>query len=200
VCESAGENLADIDGQSDCLMCGPSAGGLNWKNTQRVLEHMGAHILYDGKLNASEERCGLCLRPAPMCRIYIKKGRGAQGRYSVDQKKSNCPNLVRFNYMNAATSSESSPCSNVPVVCPICPIGDPAVWSYSLHAHFRERHRLTSAANFPSNVKLSQSEKDGMQRIWKARFNRPKSYHSKKKRQNRPLAISQAHRSRLSIM
>lgn len=124
-------NTADIDGQADCTMCGPTA-ALNWRNTPRILEHMGAHILYDTKLNASEERCGLCLRPAPMCQIYIKKGRGTQGRCSVDQKKSKCPNFVRFNYRNAETSSESSPCSNVPVICPLCPTGSPAVWTYSL--------------------------------------------------------------------
>lgn len=179
-------------------MCGPSA-ELNWKNMQRILEHMGAHILHDAKLNASEERCGLCLKPAPMCQVYIKKGRGAQARYSVDQKKSNCPNLVRFNYMNAATSTENSPCSNVPVVCPLCPAGSPAVWTYSLHAHFRERHRLTSQAHFPTRIQLSQSEKDGMYRIWKARLKQPKSYRSKKKPRNAPLTISQAHRSRLFI-
>ncbi|KAH9055083.1 hypothetical protein EDB83DRAFT_2225333 [Lactarius deliciosus] len=38
----------------------------NQKNTQHVLEHMGAHILHDAKLNASKERCGLCLCPAPI--------------------------------------------------------------------------------------------------------------------------------------
>jgi hypothetical protein len=161
---------------------------------------MGAHILFDAKLNTSEERCGLCLKPAPMCQIYIKKGRGAQGRVSVDQKKSNCPNLVRFNYMNAATSSESSPCTNIPVVCPLCPTGSPAVWTYSLHAHFRERHRLTSVAHFPTRIQLPQSEKDGMQHVWKACFKHHKSYYSKKRWRNRPLAISQAHRSRLSIV
>ena len=87
VCEVADEmNATNIDGQANCLMCGSSI-SLNWNNMQRVLEHMGAHILHDLKLNASEEQCGLCLRPAPMCQIYVKKGRGAKGRYSVDQKK-----------------------------------------------------------------------------------------------------------------
>jgi hypothetical protein len=200
VCESAGEmNSIVVDGQANCLMCGPAA-RLDWKNTQRVLEHMGAHILYDAKLNSSEERCGLCLKPAPMCHIYLKKGRGSQAKYSMDQKKSNCPNLVRFNYTNTATSSESSPCSNIPIVCPLCSTGSPAVWMYSLHAHFRERHRLTSVAHYPSRILLSQFEKDGMNCVWKACFKQHKSYHSKKKPRNPPLLISQAHRLKLSIM
>ena len=135
-----------------------------------------------------------------MCQIYVKKGHGVKGRYSVDQKKSNCPNMVRFNYGNAATSSEASPCSNVPVTCPLCPTGSPSVWTYSLHTHFRECHRLTSIAHFPSRIHLSQSEKDSMQCIWKACLKQHKTYRSKNKLRNKPLAISQAHRSRLSFM
>ncbi|KAH9004151.1 hypothetical protein EDB86DRAFT_3208354 [Lactarius hatsudake] len=102
-----------------------------------ALEHMGAHILHDAKLNASEERCGLCLRPASMCNIYLTKGRGVNG---------------------------------------------------------------SSIAHFPKDgrVELSQSEKDGMKRVWGARFNQRKSYFSKKGRKT-PLAISEAHRSRLPI-
>lgn len=38
-----------------------------------------------------------------------------------------------------------------------------------------------------------------MQCVWKTQFKQPKSYHSKKKKKNVPLVISQAHRSRLPI-
>jgi hypothetical protein len=70
VCEVASETEnTQIDGHADCSRCGPAA-KIDWENTQRVLEHMGAHILYDAKLNCTEERCGLCLRPATMCPIY----------------------------------------------------------------------------------------------------------------------------------
>ncbi|KAI0296797.1 hypothetical protein BC826DRAFT_1090964 [Russula brevipes] len=177
-------------------MCGPTV-KLDWKHTQCVLEHMGAHLLFDRKLNTSEERCGLCLQTASMCQVYLKKGRGSAGNVSVDRDKSTCPNLVRFNYKNAATSSEVSPCSNVPINCPLCPLHSPAVWTYSLRAHFQGRHRLTSTAHFPIQVELSQSEKDGMRRVWKARFKQRKSYH--KKHCNSPLAISEAHRSKLPV-
>ncbi|KAH9074231.1 hypothetical protein EDB83DRAFT_2312565 [Lactarius deliciosus] len=197
VCEASDETT-DFDGQAGCSRCGSK---LDWKNTQRVLEHMGAHILYDTRLNASEERCGLCLRPASLCRIYLKKGRGTGGKCTVDQSKSKCPNLVRFNYKNAARSSERSPCSNAPINCKLCEPGSPAVWTYSLHSHFRERHRLTPT-HFPEHIELSQSEKDGMRRVWNARFNQRGSYHTKKRRnlgQNPPLSISEAHRSRLLV-
>lgn len=86
VCKVAGEtNVTDVNGQANCSMCGSSV-TLNWNNMQHILEHMGTHILHELKLNASEERFGLCLRPAPMCQIYVKNGCGVKGRYSVDQK------------------------------------------------------------------------------------------------------------------
>jgi hypothetical protein len=174
---------------------------LDWKNTQRILEHMGAHILYDATVNASEERCGLCLRPAPMCQVYLMKGRGTAGKCSVARSKSKCPNLVRFNYKNAAQSSERSPCSNVPVDCTLCPAGSPAVWTYSLHSHYRERHRLISAKKFPTHVELSQSEKDGMKCVWNSHFNRRGSYRTMRCQlgNNPRLSISEAHRSRLLV-
>ena len=199
MCEVESEtDTAKIDGHADCSRCGPAA-KLEWENTQRVLEHMGAHVLYDPKLNRTEERCGLCLRPAAMCPIFVTKGRGAAGRHTVDFTKSTCPNLVRFNYKNASESSENSPCSNVPAICSLCPLGSPAVWTYNFEAHFRGHHRLTSRTYFPISVEQSQSEKDGMRRVWKARFNKRKSYNSKNKRRARPLAISEAHRSGLSM-
>jgi hypothetical protein len=160
---------------------------------------MGAHILHDPELNCTEERCGLCLRPAAMCPIYVTKGRGAQGRCTVDFTKSHCPNLVRFNYKNAAESTEKSPCSNVPTICPLCPPRSPAVWKYSLEAHFRECHRLTSPSHFPCPVGQSQSEKYGMKKVWQGRFKKRKSYYSKSKRLAPRLAVSEAHRSGLPI-
>jgi hypothetical protein len=34
---------------------------------------MGAHIQHNTLLNSSEEWCGLCLHPAPMCQLYLQK-------------------------------------------------------------------------------------------------------------------------------
>jgi hypothetical protein len=53
---------------------------------------MGAHILHDATIDG--EACGLCLRPSPMCRLVLKKGRGADAGYSLDLKKSTCANLM----------------------------------------------------------------------------------------------------------
>jgi hypothetical protein len=101
--------------------CGPRT-SLIRTNAQRirVIEHMAAHILYDPTIRFHpQEHCGLCLRPSPMCAIYLKKGRGGSRGYKVDMKHSKCVNLIRFKYAITATSLESSPSTNV--MCPICP-------------------------------------------------------------------------------
>lgn len=199
MCEAASDaNTTKINDHADCSRCGQAA-KLDWENTQQILEHMGAHILYDPKLNRTEERCGLCLRPAAMCPIFVTKACSVQGRTTVDFTKSTCPNLVRFSYKSASESTETSPCSNVPITCLLCPVGSPAVWSYNLEAHFRGRHRLTSCTHFPIPTEQSKSEKDGMKCIWQACFKNCMSYYSKKKQHALPLAISDAHRSGLPI-
>ena len=201
MCEASDEESTDFDSHADCPRCGPSV-KLDWKNTPHVLEHMGAYILYDTTLNSTEERCGFCLRPAPMCQIYVMKGHGTGGKSTVNRSKSKCPNLVRFNYKNAAQSSERSPCSNVPVNCTLCPENSPAVWTYSLQSHYQEHHRQESVADFPTHQELSRSEKDGMERVWATRFNQRGSYQTKKRRRlgnNPPLSISEAHRSRFLV-
>ena len=176
---------------SICSKCGPRT-SLDRSNAQRILEHMAAHILYDPAVrNPSQELCGLCLRPAPMCTIYLKKGRGASRGYSVNMKDSSCMNLIRFKYATAATSSENSPCSNVPVICPLCPQRAPAVWSYSLDAHFRDRHKLVPAY-FPIKIQLSASETEGMKTIWDHKYQLRKKRNLKGKK-NLPLDISASH-------
>ncbi|KAF8230494.1 hypothetical protein L208DRAFT_1281631, partial [Tricholoma matsutake] len=49
----------DIYETSDCSLCGPRA-QVNQSNGQCILEHMGAHILFDGTIDSnSQELCGL---------------------------------------------------------------------------------------------------------------------------------------------
>ena len=188
MCSTSNEDDLDLDSQADCSRCGVSM-KLDWKNTQCVLEHMGAHILHDITLSASEEHCGLCLQPALMCQIYLMKG-----RHSMDWLKSRCPNLVCFNYRNTSESSKWSPCSNVPIDCSICPPVSPAVWTYSFHSHYWECHWIVSALNFLTCVELSQSEKNGIKQVWDSHVKQQGSYHKWHKCvDNPPLVISEAH-------
>jgi len=112
VCETD-EVLGDIRGEKslECPRCSPTqAVILDLTQGQRVLEHIGAHILYDpGAIHAKDTLCGLCLRPSPLCQFFLTKGKGTNG------------NRV------AAESTASSPCSNVPIQCPICAKSEPAI-------------------------------------------------------------------------
>ena len=101
VCEEDELNGPISNESSDCLLCGPKA-QLNRSNGQRVLEHMGAHILFDNNVGRSQERCGLCLHPSPMCQLIVKKGRGVNASPRLDIEDSTCINLIRFNYATAA--------------------------------------------------------------------------------------------------
>ena len=81
---------------------------------------MGAHILHDESM-ASQEVCEICLRPLPMCQIFLKKGRSESRGFSVNKEGSSCINLVRFRYSSGAVQCKANlPCSNVPVICPLC--------------------------------------------------------------------------------
>ena len=175
-----------------CTKCGPRT-SLDRTNAQRIIEHMAAHILHDPAIRSHpQEHCGLCLRPSPMCAIYLKKGCGGSRGYNVDMKHSKCVNLIRFKYAIAATSSENSPCTNVPIMCPICPPKSPAVWTYSLDAHFRDSHNL-SRDQFPIKHHLSRSETEGIQIVWENRHQLRKKRNIRGKKVI-PLVISNAHR------
>ena len=185
-----------IDGENaDCLFCGPKV-QLNRSSGQRVLEHMGGHYLFDNSIDRSLERCGLCFRPSPMCQIIVKRGRGANAIPRIDADNSTCINLVRFNYATAARSSDGSPCSNHPINCPLCPVKSPAIWTYYLHAHFHERHKLTMPAQFPMTFEISKSEENGMRQLWDQRFVTRKP---RKRNKKAALVLSEAHSSRLAL-
>lgn len=158
---------------------------------------MGAHILYDLTLSRTQELCGLCLRPSPICIIKLKKGRGATSSPSIDVKTSTCLNLLKFSYAPASRSTEKSPCSNVPIICPLCSPQDPAVWKYNLTLHFREKHKLGSQ-HFPLDVNLLEDEKEGMRKKWDNRFVVRKPRRSTQPKQT-AMMISQAHSSRLAL-
>lgn len=113
---------------------------LDVSQSQRVIEHMASHILRDANVKEIDEPCGLCLRPYPLCKYYLKKSKGAEGGLTIDRKRSECKYSIKFYYHTAAKVSSTSPCSNVPVPCPLCPKSAPAVWKYNLKAHFVRKH------------------------------------------------------------
>lgn len=163
---------------------------------QHILEHIGAHILHDPTVDRSSEPCGLCLRPAPLCKIVLKKVKRGASKFAIDMQASNCPNLVKFSITIAAKCSESSPCTNHPMHCPYCSRSSPAVWSYTFQQHLRRVHQKAPISGHKSVWAMSKLEKDGMRRVWELRLKQPK-VHSRMQRM--PLVISETHLSRLVL-
>jgi hypothetical protein len=126
LCESdhGDQQLCDLD---TCPKCRPA---YEWDRTQgqHILKHVGTHILFDSTVSHLSETCGFCLQSGSTCVFYLYKGKGSGSGPQVDLIRSRCPNLIKLSYQSASTSTDSAPCSNVPIPCPLCPTKDPAIW------------------------------------------------------------------------
>lgn len=122
---------------AECAQCVPSV-KLDLSQGQRVLEHIGAHILFDAKIDRAAEPCGLCLRPPHQCKWFVVKGRGSKANMRVDNERS---------------------CSNVPLRCPLCSRAEPAVWRYNLHQHIIAVHPTSSPADYSDLWTISDTER-----------------------------------------
>ncbi|KAF4612577.1 hypothetical protein D9613_012728 [Agrocybe pediades] len=183
-------------GTTECGRCRPNV-TLDLSQGQRVLEHMGAHILFDQTLlGSSMALCGQCLRPSSMCQFYLKKGKGAQASMTINHEISKaCPVKIKYQYRVASESTRSSPCSNVPIQCPLCPKSNPAVWRYSMKIHFQEKHPQQAPFDKYSDMwELTNFEKTEMKKIWAQRSNAPVK---RTKKARVALVISETHRARI---
>jgi len=183
----------------DCPRCSPTI-TLDLSQGQRVLEHIGSHILYDSAIIQSiEPLCSLCLRPSQLCQFYLAKGKGANGNLKIDQKTSKgCLVKMNYSYGIAAESTASSPCSNVPIHCLICPKTDPAIWKYFMRVHFEEKHRTFDLTRYERLWKLSNFERSEMKKIW-VRRGKVMTKRTKKSKIP-PLIISESHRAQIPGM
>src|SRR6267154_4764660 len=163
---------------------------------QQVIEHIGAHILYDNLVDSSSEPCRLCLRPVPLCKIILKIAKGRMGNVAINMKLSSCPNLIKFSIANAAACYKTSPCTNHPLKCPYCPKLNPVVWSYNFHHHLLRFHPSIGLGEHKSLWTPLKLEKDGMKRIWQ-------QWHKQSKphlRAQRPaLIILETHRTHIIL-
>lgn len=160
---------------------------------------MAAHIHYDPAVQKSKEPCGLCLQ-YDQCTIYLMKGKGANASPMIDKKSSKCTGLIDFNYTTAATSTAASPCSNVPLKCPLCPSSSAAVWRYNLCIHIQSSHPYTDLRDHKPLWKITNTEKRLLKEVWDTRLEAKKTRtRTSKNTQGAPLIISEAHSSRLTL-
>lgn len=164
---------------------------------QRVLEHFGTHILFDPKVDAASDPCGLCLRPT-QCLFYLKNGRGAQNGQQIDYKKSQCPGMLWLTYSIAEKSTTASPCSNVPIKCPWCIDAAPGVWRYNMEDHIRAKHPYVSLVDYAPLWKIGNTERKAMKLKWDER-NKVKKTRNSKSKAKIPLEVSAAHSSHLTL-
>ncbi|KAF6747646.1 hypothetical protein DFP72DRAFT_821447 [Ephemerocybe angulata] len=167
-------------------------------NAQRILEHVGAHILFDPTINRLDNPCGLCLLPPVSCKYFVTRGKGSKATYHVDTKQTTgCARKVNFQYRTAETSTNNSPCSNVPIPCPLCP-GEPSIWRYNLQSHFVTIHSTEAAAQFRELWDIAEDEMRAMRFVWDGR--QPKGpKRTTKKKKGPALIASKAHSSSVAL-
>ncbi|KAH9068269.1 hypothetical protein EDB83DRAFT_2222807, partial [Lactarius deliciosus] len=182
--------------QSDCCpMCRPAT---PWdiSKTHKILEHVASHLLFDSTLDTTQELCGLCMRPSPQCAFYLRKGKGTGSAPQIDERVTRCPNFTgKLSYLSAATERTNSPCTNVPIICRLCPLTSAAVWKYNMKTHRARFHPSTTGGEFPRAYVVSESKKAALKVLWETRF-----MISRRRRKHNvttmPLAISEVHSSR----
>ena len=166
------------------------------KASHQVLEHNAAHILYDTHCKKFDKLCSLCLCPAPACIFFIKK---SQSSDQVDHQRTTCTNPLKFSYSLAESSASSSPCSNVPICCPICIKMSPAApahWNYNLGYHIKACHPEEPPSHYKHLWAISKAKTLQLKMIW---IECHKKKHSQKSQKGGlpPLVISKAHSSHL---
>ncbi|KAJ7200082.1 hypothetical protein B0H12DRAFT_1289370 [Mycena haematopus] len=198
------DRLGSDNDPTICSKCSPAVQFDS--NGQRILEHMGGHILFDPAFDSHvQQPCGACLRPSPLCSLYFKPRRGTTAQRQVDWARSTCGNPFSFNMAYAAVSKDAdSPCSNVPVQCSLCEDRAPLVWTYNLAAHWRYSHNRAvgpftylTANKDHSDYTISNNELKWMKIKWGARFTKSKSTKQKSKRP--ALTISAEHTSAMAL-
>ena len=178
----------------ECPRC-PQTVHLDRSNGQCVLAHIRSHVLHNVAIDRTLEPCGLCLHPTTLCTIYLRRWSARNRHWTVRYGGTvPCPNVTNFSYATAMISSESSPCSNVPVICPYCPDESPAIWRYNMRSHLKDRHRTVNAYKNKELWVLTKDEETAMATVWKNRYKQPKK-HGKGKHKL-PLKLSEVHSSR----
>jgi hypothetical protein len=86
--------------------------------------------------------CGFCGLDGCLTQLLEKKG----GGFTIT---SNCPyHYVQMQYRVAVQFSKSSPCTNVPIQCPICPTlvskAPQTIWKYNALFHLTSEHATDS--------------------------------------------------------
>lgn len=126
---------------------------------------MAIHQLFDLQVNRDDIPCGLCLSTGSKCAIRLTKGKGRNGATRIDLKKSRCPNLLRIMFATASKFNLKSPCTNVPIQCPLCRDEADAVWKYNLESHITTVHPTAKLDLYSDLYEISRGEHIGLKTL-----------------------------------
>lgn len=169
-----------------CPLCGPDCGRL--KSATEQVTHMSAHILFDRRV--PPDACGFCLQP-PMagCRFFLRRD-----RQQLNYAASYCRLMpAHLSYGPASRSIPSSPCSNMPKVCPLCPADAPAVWKYHMQRHLVTKHPTAALDQLGYLWYISPDEIRGMRGVLEKAFIRVRRHITEISEQATVLDPSRAH-------
>ena len=85
---------------------------------------------------------------------------------------------ITYNYKPALNAVEKSPCTNVPMICPLCPsprrgMKPAVVFKYSMEEHWRLEHKEdTITPAMQASVAISDDERKWLRKEWEKHLKR----------------------------
>ncbi|KAJ7059465.1 hypothetical protein C8F01DRAFT_1231949 [Mycena amicta] len=145
-----------------CDVCGKNV------KDQRRQNHMGQHILLHllrvpdsralpGKEITARYPCGFCGGDATKCGLSIDSGNA----------QSDCPYHYAFRVSSARNVSDTTPCTNAPIKCPLYTCNE-THWKYNFLRHLQDRHpgwrdTLSSDSTLLSTLPVTAAEQLALQ-------------------------------------
>ncbi|KAL0571323.1 hypothetical protein V5O48_010645 [Marasmius crinis-equi] len=166
-CQKDGEvcfvrSTKDINMKDDGTRCTICEKFVEPKNRQK---HAAKHVLLSkrgvedptAKHKVSSNPCGFCggLSSAEKCRVELRKKKTV----------SSCPQAYNFQYHAASTFKLSSPCTNVPIPCPLCKNTTQDHWKYNILNHLERCHpswRAQTSDDFKETIRITKQEELAM--------------------------------------
>ncbi|KAH9923817.1 uncharacterized protein B0H18DRAFT_934574 [Fomitopsis serialis] len=153
-----------------CFICGES------ETIAQMRNHVGHHLLYElrdvpdpkpHKIEIGTEPCGWCGRDGECITQLVKKGNSRILHSSCEYHH------TKMKYGAASKTNKNTPCTNVPIHCPLCPPtsnGQPrTIWKYNTFIHLLLEHSTPDAIELPSvppqlllDMHISRAEEEAM--------------------------------------
>lgn len=152
-------------------------------NEKFALNHFCYHFI-ENHFPQEHELCPLCFGPVALCEVYLESGqpRVVCAMYTPTSNAFNLGYSLKFSMAPMKKISASSPCTNHPIVCPVChpdladkshcidtegPVSRkkkvlkrPAVWKYNMRLHFKQKHTgCPIPPGLETDISISTTEK-----------------------------------------